>query len=180
MDTIERFCGATRMTDPCTLADMIMGNQAVSMHGPEHHYLVPAVLLACYSNAAGEEPERKREMLALARTRAEKVPGGFCGTHGSCGAALGAGIAVSIISGATPLSDREWRMSNRVTALALADIAEHGGPRCCKRDTFLALLAAVPFINKHFSVDLPRNLSVVCRFSSMNRECRVRECPFFA
>jgi hypothetical protein len=177
-DYIESACGSTLLTDPLRLADLLMDNPSIAMHGPEHHYLVPAVLLACFYNHRGD-PARKREKLARARSRAGEVPGGFCGTHGGCGAALGAGIFISLITEATPLSREEWRLSNTMTAKALQTIADRGGPRCCKRDSFIAIIEAVDFLEKNFDVSLPADLSVVCRFSRMNRECRLRECDFF-
>ena len=36
--------------------------------------------------------------------RATDIKGGFCGFYGNCGAAVGTGIYVSIITGATPLT----------------------------------------------------------------------------
>lgn len=65
--------------------------------------IYPAVWCALHGN------DRKAEQLATARKRAEDVKGG-------CGAAMGAGIACSIITGATPLARDEWRLSNLMTA----------------------------------------------------------------
>jgi hypothetical protein len=116
-----------------------MKNPQIKMHGPEHHFLVPAVLFTAYQNQTGEKDGR-RSKLEIIRNRAELVKGGFCGTHGTCGAAIGAGIFCSVITDTTPLSTDTWRLSNKITAHCLISIAEHGGPRCCKRDTFISIL----------------------------------------
>ena len=42
--------GASEELDPVSLALRLMRHPAIKMHGPEHHFLVPAVLLACYYN----------------------------------------------------------------------------------------------------------------------------------
>jgi hypothetical protein len=44
------------------------------MHGPEHHFLVPASLITAYCNHRGE-PGRKGELLARARERASRSRG---------------------------------------------------------------------------------------------------------
>ena len=103
----------------------------------------------------------------------------MCGTHGSCAAAIGAGIFVSLIMGATPLSKEEWRLSNLATAECLRSIAEHGGPRCCKRNTFLAIIGAARFLASNFGISLPVGERVICEFNGMNAECIGKACPFF-
>jgi hypothetical protein len=52
-DAIEQYCTKTTETDPIRIAITLMQNQVVNMHGPEHHFLVPAVLLAAYCNVTG-------------------------------------------------------------------------------------------------------------------------------
>ena len=177
-DAIEQYCAATGEKDPVKMAVTLMLNPAVSMHGPEHHFLVPAVLIAAYCNTAGE-PAKKAKLISSARERAGMIKGGACGFLGDCGAAVGTGIFVSLITGATPLSYLEWQQANLVTARSLETIARHGGPRCCKRNTFLAIQGAVAFVREQFHVDIPADPAVTCIFSEMNRECRTTECPFY-
>ncbi len=177
-DLIERFCASTTATDALEMAVTLMNHPAVNMHGPEHHFLVPAVLLTAYYNRLGGE--EKIVKIQQARKRAENIKGGFCGFYGNCGAGVGTGIFISLITGATPLSKREWQLSNRMTAECLLSIAEHGGPRCCKRDTYLALLSARDFLKANFAIDLEMASSIRCQFSAINRECLQHECPFFA
>jgi hypothetical protein len=164
--------------EPVSLAMRLMSHPAIKMHGPEHHFLVPAVLLACYYDHLGR-PDEKAAKIREARRRAEQVLGGFCGTHGACGAAVGTGVAISLITEATPLSGEEWRLSNRLTARTLAVIAEHGGPRCCKRDTMLALQEAVACLGEELGVQLPVATKVRCSFFHRNRECLRQGCPYF-
>ena len=176
-DLIEKVCAMTEEEDPVKLAIRLMRSPAIKMHGPEHHFLVPAVLLATYCNAAGEKGE-KGNRIREARKRAENVPGGFCGFYGDCGAAVGTGIFVSVATGATPLSRKEWRLANLMTAGSLLAIALHGGPRCCKRNTFLAIGEAVAFARRELGVKLPAGRRPACTFSRLNRECLGQECPF--
>ena len=97
---------------------------------------------------------REGEKIAKARQRAEHVLGGFCGFYGNCGAAVGTGIFMSLITDATPLSHEEWRLSNLMTARSLLTIAHAGGPRCCKRNSFLAIAEAVRFAQERFGVEM--------------------------
>jgi hypothetical protein len=174
---IERVCAQAETTDPWRLADGLMQSPLVKMHGPEHHFLVPAVLLTAAAEAAGRADE-KPDLLAKARRRAEQVLGGFCGTHGACGAALGVGIAVAVWTGSTPLKVREWQLSNLATAAALTDIANQGGPRCCKRDTWLALAAAAAFFRTELGVTLAGPDTVVCPWHKLEGTCQGDTCPF--
>jgi len=176
-DYISAFCCISNSTNPVEIADQIMGNPKIKLHGPEHHFLVPAVLLTAYYNKTGK-PEMIREKLRIARQRAKVVLGGFCGFYGTCGAAIGTGIFMSVMSGATPLSKEEWTLSNRITAACLYEIANIGGPRCCKRVTYLALGKAVEFIEEHLDVILDPT-EVTCSWYKRNKECISNECPFF-
>lgn len=179
-DLIQRVCSATESREPVALALSLMRDPRIKMHGPEHHFLVPAVLLAAWSNAIGQSGETRATWVSKARSRAEEVKGGSCGFNGACGAGIGAGISVSVGLGATPLSVAEWRKANLVTAECLRSIALNGGPRCCKRDTFLALERARAFLKEGIGVTLPVEESPRCEFSSLNRECIGQDCPYHA
>ncbi|MCD4739177.1 MAG: SAM-dependent methyltransferase [Anaerolineae bacterium] len=178
-ELIEQTCQETQLTDPLNLAVALMKHPNVKMHGPEHHFLVPAVLLTAFYNQQGQ-PEMKAEKLRLARERAQVVKGGFCGYWGSCGAGIGNGIFMSLVTGATPVSRQEWRVSNLLTAASLCCIAEHGGPRCCKRNTFLAIITAVEFLKQELEIELEMRPDIECEFSHLNRECLQGRCPFYS
>jgi|AMWB02.1.fsa_nt_gi hypothetical protein len=176
---IELYCSNTDGDSPAALAMALMKNPAVKMHGPEHHFLVPAVLIAAYCNGNHAVNMDARENVREARKRAEEVKGGFCGFQGACGAAIGAGIFMSIVSGATPLSDRERMLSNLITAECLRAIAEKGGPRCCKRESFTAIITSVEFVRRELGVSLPVDPIPPCVFTAMNRECIRGRCSFY-
>jgi hypothetical protein len=146
------------------------------MHGPEHHFLVPAALVAAYSNVRGETEARGRRV-AEVRRRSEPVAGGFCGLQGACGAGIGAGTFVSVVTGATPLTGERRGLANLATSRALTLVAATEGPRCCKRDSWLSLLSAVRFAREHLDTDMPAR-GPRCTFRDRNRECIARDCPF--
>jgi hypothetical protein len=174
---IEQQCLTSDATNPIQLAVELMRHPCVAMHGPEHHFLVPAVLLTTYFNLK-QQADKKRRKVQEARRRAGSVVGGSCGFHGACGAAIGVGIFVSLVTEATPMSSEEWRLSNTATAEALTRIADGGGPRCCKRNTFLALESAVDFSSAHLGQVLPIG-QVSCGFFRLNRECHGADCEYF-
>lgn len=177
-DVIELACIGSDSRDPVSLAETLMKHPAMNMHGPEHHFLVPAVLLAAYAEAKKLSKEEKAALLRKARQRSEDVKGGFCGLHGACGAGIGTGIFVSLITSATPLSTSERGLSNRMTAESLLEIARTGGARCCKRDSLLAIFTAVKFLETAFGILLPARKELRCAFSQVNRECLESDCPF--
>lgn len=176
-ESVTEEARRTRSRNPAAIAEAMMRNKFIHMHGPEHHYLVAAALLAACRNSGGEIDLEKA--LAGARQRAGKVPGGICGLWGCCGAGVGAGIFLSLATGATPLSEKEWRLANQMTSAALEAIARHGGPRCCKRDAFLAVLTAVDFVRDRLGVEMEKPEALECSFYPNNPSCKGRQCPFF-
>ena len=173
---IQQQCLTSQATDAIRLAAELMRHPGVAMHGPEHHFLVPAVLLTAYYNLR-QQSDMKTRKVQEARGRAQSIVGGSCGFHGACGAAIGVGIFVSLVTEATPTSSEEWRLCNTATAEALSRIAARGGPRCCKRNTFLALESAAEFSAAHLGQALPLE-RVVCSFSALNRECQGAGCEY--
>ena len=145
------------------------------MHGPEHHVMVGAALLTAYRNAGGDIDLEKAlgEMIS----RGKNVPGGACGFWGACGAGISSGMFVSIISSSTPLTIEPFALSHKMTAASLEAIGEVGGPRCCKRDSFLSILTAIDFVEEHFGIRMDRP-EVVCGYSAQNNQCIGKRCPF--
>lgn len=178
-DLIERYCRNTDATSPLSMALTLMNNPLLKIHGPEHHFLVPAVLLASFYNLITAKAGEVAEKLGQARKRAEVVTGGFCGYWGACGAAVGAGIFVSLITGATPLSDNERKLANKITSDCLRVISENGGPRCCKRESLSAIITTIGFVAQEFGVTIPWELPKACPFTTFNRECMRNSCRFY-
>lgn len=175
--SITQFVSKTSSRDPVFIATELMKVPYINMHGPEHHYLVAASLLAAYRNAGGEIDLEKA--LGVIRERAKSVPGGICGMWGSCGAAIATGIFVSVITGSTPLSTVEWSLANQMTSKSLATISSHGGPRCCKRNTYLAISEAVKYAKNSFAVTMELPEKIQCQFFHRNKECRQNKCIYF-
>ncbi len=176
MDTIFGLCFHERSCDPIAILEKMMDMPFCHMHGPEHHVMVGAALLTAYKNAGGELnlAQALREMYS----RGKAVPGGACGFWGACGAGVSAGQFFAIAVNSTPLTVRSWGLSNRMTAKALECIGQHGGPRCCKRDSYLAILSAIDFTAEHLGVQMKKT-HPVCTRSKLNAQCRGRQCPFF-
>ncbi|MDU9376937.1 hypothetical protein McpSp1_15780 [Methanocorpusculaceae archaeon Sp1] len=177
ISAIRSICLETQSKNPFTVATAMMHSPSVHMHGPEHHILVGAALLAAYRNAGGDVCLQTAldEMVR----RGSMVPGGFCGLAGSCGAALSAGMFYSIATKTNPLSTASWSRANQLTAACLDAIGKAGGPRCCKRDSFLALGVTVPFVLQHLEIAMEMPDVLRCEFFSRNRECLKERCRYF-
>lgn len=174
---IRRRCLEAKDTDPIALAEKLMEEPTVHMHGPEHHVLVGAALLTAYHNVTGK-PGLEANLEKMVQ-RGKQVPGGACGFFGCCGAAVSAGIFGAIVLESTPLSAEAWGKANLLTSQCLANEAKVGGPRCCKRNTYLSILTAVKFLREQLGVELPIPSRTVCRFHHKCRECLETRCPFF-
>ena len=75
VDLIGTYCLNSKSVNPLEMAIEIMQSEKIKMHGPEHHFLVPAVLISAYCNAINDDS--KPVKLGIARKRAEKIPGGL-------------------------------------------------------------------------------------------------------
>ena len=169
-------CLAGKKTDPLALARAIMNDPTISMHGPEHHLLDGACLLTALHNA-GLVFDLGNALDELAR-RSRKMPGATCGQWGVCGAAASVGAALSVLRGIGPLSDSPYYKDNMHCVSAILNrIADVGGPRCCKRNAFIALETAADFLRETYGIDLPCT-PVPCAFSHANAQCIGERCPY--
>jgi hypothetical protein len=171
---VRRLLAAATSPDPGAILEQVMAFPGLPMHGPEHHAIVPGVIVAAARNAGAAVPEGDLES-ALAR--GAKIPGGWCGYYGACGAAVGVGIAVSTLSKATPLTGKERSLALGATSLALARMVDDQ-PRCCKRASRLAVEAAVEYLREHLDIDLPAGERARCASPDRNAQCAGPACPF--
>lgn len=162
--------------DPLVVFEKLISLPFCHMHGPEHHILVGSALLVAYKNAGGSLDLEKA--LWEMQTRGRNVPGGICGFWGSCGAGISAGIFISIVTGATPLAEKEWGLANLMTAQVLRAVGEIGGPRCCKRNGYTAIREAVSFVKEQLGVTMESH-GVLCRHYEKNNQCIAGRCPYF-
>lgn len=173
LQNIESLLISSTESDPVILARRIFELPRLNLHGPEYHSIVPAVLIAAFQNQTGK---RCVEDISEAIRRGKSIQGGSCGLHGNCGAGVGAGIAVSIIEDATPMTGQPRSDANRATAMALLAISEHVGPRCCKRDAITSIksfIKSTPYFPDQ--LDTP----YICGQFNRNRSCIGSSCPFF-
>ena len=175
LDSILAVCRESDSRDPVAILRRMMALPFCHMHGPEHHVMVGAALLTAYKNAGGELDLEKA--LAEMLERGKRVPGGACGYWGACGAGISSGMFVSIVSGSTPLTVEPFALSQRMTARSLDAIGQIGGPRCCKRDSYLSIREAVDFAAEHFGVQMEKP-DVVCTHTGQNNQCIGKRCPF--
>ena len=175
VDAIIGSCLKESSKDPVKIVKRLMDQPFCHMHGPEHHIMVGAALLTAYKNAGGDI--ELHQALTEMMNRGKSVPGGACGFWGACGAGISSGMFVSIISKSTPLAVEPFALSHLMTSKALEQIGMVGGPRCCKRDSFLSILAAVDFVEQHFQISMEKS-DVVCGYSTQNNQCIGARCPF--
>lgn len=177
LDSVIGYCLKDSSRNPVEILEHLLDMPFCHMHGPEHHTLVGVALLTAYHNAGGSVDllPGLKEMVS----RGRKVPGGACGFWGSCGAAISTGMFLSILSGATPLTQASWGQANLMTAKSLQKIGEVGGPRCCKRNSYLSLQAAADYLKEIKGITLEMT-PIRCSRSQQNNQCIGQRCPFFS
>jgi hypothetical protein len=181
-EMITSICRKTKKKEAINIAYELMTNKWVKMHGAEHPYLVVAVLLAAYKNRGYGAMTANWSFtanLAEAKNRVMKIPPGPCGYWGCCGEAIAAGIFASLVLKTAPMSVGERGTANSITAKVLEQISVYGGPRCSKRDAFIALLTTSEFTKEYWHMPLTDFESVECLFYGRNPDCIKGRCPFY-
>ena len=177
---IEQICEKSKIKDPFVLADKILSHPKFKMYGPEHHVLSPAVILTSLRNNGIKKPNGQEitfNDIKEAIRRASKIPGGWCGFYGSCGAGMGSGVAISIFTGATPSKNTPRTLANEMTSRALEKIADNL-EHCCKRSVKLSICETLDFLKDKFSINLDYTPSR-CKFSNANDKCEKIKCPIY-
>ena len=175
LDILRDTLNKSTSADPVEILEKVMAHPAVPMHGPEHHAMVPGIIVAAVKNAGYPVPEGAVEK---AIERGSKVPGGWCGFYGACGAAIGVGTAVSVLTGATPLTGNTRALANEATAFALKKMID-GGARCCKRASRKALESAVDFLKTRMGINLKTHKQTKCQYIKRNKECINEACAYY-
>lgn len=176
-ELIKKICLEMEGINPIANALRLMKEADNNMHGPEHHILDGASFLVAMHNAGVtfDLEEALNEMIV----RGSKMPGATCGQWGVCGSASSLGAALSIIHKTGPLSNNSYYQDNlRLTSKILGQIAEIGGPRCCKRNAYIALLCAIDFVEENYDIHLEK-MPITCSYYDKNSQCLKEVCPFY-
>ena len=176
-DTVQRMehlCRLSATTDAMALFTSIRSHPSMPVHGPQYHALVPGVLLACLRQAGQVVSD---EQLHAAIRRGGAVSGGSCGFWGVCGAAIGVGIAFSVLLEATPLKATVRQEVQKIVQQVLAEIAAFPAARCCQRDGWIALRTGMRIAAERWSLHVPEVAPFVCTQKAHNKECLGLECP---
>jgi len=177
---MKKFCEMTNLKDPFLIADLLMKHPNFKMYGPEHHILTPLAILTALKNNEYRKPngeEISSKDLTEAIVRASKIPGGWCGFYGSCGAGMGSGVAISILTAATPSRSEPRTLANLMTAKSLIKIADNL-EHCCKRSLKISITETLQFLKENLKIDL-KYTPKRCEFSVVNDKCEKGKCPFF-
>ena len=175
VEVLRQILATIKSKNPAEIIEQVMAHPSVPMHGPEHHAIVPAAIIKAAKNAGYPVPEGAIEK---AIERAIKVPGGWCGLYGDCGAGVGVGIAVSVLTNATPLTGKERGLAIGGTAYGLAKLV-NDQPRCCKRASRIAVDAAVDYLDEKLDIKLEKSKGTKCTYTLRNQQCAKQECPYY-
>lgn len=165
-------------TDPVAIATSVMQMPFVRLLGPEHHFLDGACFLKAFQNAGGKIDIHVA--LEQMEQRSALMPDAMCAYWSICGANASLGAALSILRGTTPSTcSEDYEDNMRFTAMLQAKIARLGGPSCCKRNAFLALVAATVFANDRYGVQMETSFPS-CPYIDEPTFCIREKCPFYS
>jgi MoaA/NifB/PqqE/SkfB family radical SAM enzyme/SAM-dependent methyltransferase len=176
LKVIQHVCTATSETDMIRLFIRIRQHPSMPVNGPEHYAMVPGIILSTYRNLGGDIPI---SIIETGIRRGSSVAGGYCAFMGVCGAAVGIGIAFSLILEATPLTPKRRQIVQSATQSVLSEISSLKAARCCQRDSWLAMTKAVTLSKRYLPIPLEANLQMNCEQQHRNRECMGAACPLY-
>lgn len=174
-DEVIKLCLSEKSKNPIKIFNRLANLPCFGMMGVFHHILVGSALLTAYKNC-GKNIDLKKSLIEL-QNRAEKVPPMSCVKNGACGAAISAGIFISIAKDVALESNEFFGLANGMTAKVLKKIKNTGGPRCCKRHSYFALLEGAKYSNKHLGTKM-KTSKIKCKRSVENKLCIKNRCPF--
>jgi hypothetical protein len=175
LQVIKNVCLHNQQADLVALMQTIRSHAHFGIHGPEHHSMVPAVILTALRNSGQLIAD---EQIVTAIERGQTIGGGSCAFLGACGAAIGVGIAASVVLKANPYDGDKRQIVQRVTQTVLGRIASYNAPRCCQRDSWLALKEASMLMQQHTGKSLAAN-PFACEQFMQNKECIHEQCPLW-
>ncbi|MCU0284811.1 MAG: DUF5714 domain-containing protein [Acidobacteria bacterium] len=176
-EMIERVCLETRLRNPREIAELIMRHPAFKNHGVEHHLLVAPVILVALANVNNSSVGKAKIQSALKRLA--DIPIGVCGSRGDCGACVGAGAAMAIISGMYNQGIMGRGRALKATGAALLQVAEMGGIRCCKQSVYAALETCCRMLQEELNISLEMENKIKCAFSLKIADCKKEACPYY-
>jgi len=173
---IEHICATSKERDMLKLFQQIREHPSIPKHGPEHHAMVPAIIVTAYKNSGGKVSENA---LKTAISRGSSVMGGACGFLGICGAASGVGIGFAILLESSPVAKKARSSAQKVTYAVLGKIAEYEAARCCHREVWTALNIASSLSETFLHVKLLAQMETKCDQKRFNQYCYGKACPIF-
>ncbi len=174
LNVMEHLCEESTETDMLEILARLRKHPSIPVHGPEHHALMPAIIVTAYRNCGGKIED---DLIATAIRRGHQIIGGSCAFTGICGSASGVGIAFSLLLQANPVKAEQRQIVQQITQQVLADIAELKAARCCQRDCWLGLKKAAELSNEYLPIPLQADAVIGCYQRQQNKECIGMDCP---
>lgn len=176
VEVVKHVCTHTGATDMIDLMNQLRSHPSFPLHGPEHHFAVPGVITAVYRNLGGDIQDSD---ITTAIDRGRGVPGGVCAFWGTCGAAIGAGIALGVILKSTPLKPKARQIVQQVAEAIIHDLNRIEAARCCQREVWTTFKTVARLSKTFLPLPLKAQGDVQCRQQGKNRECIRDACPYF-
>lgn len=176
LNQIKEICVNSTSSDPFVIMNDIFDSDLLRFHDFKHHAAVGCALIAAHRNS-GFELDISPLLDEMVK-RGRKVPPGSCGLMGNCGAAVSIGTFYSVMTGTTPYSEKTWSDANLATAQSLIEMAIVGGPRCCKRNSMIALRVGTRIAIEKLGSQMVLG-EMHCDKSEKNKECIKERCPFY-
>jgi hypothetical protein len=176
LEILDKVVSATDSNSPTDIFELVMADPEVPINGSIHGALVAVTILTAVKNLGHQLPETA---MAEALERASHIPESCGGLFGLSASAIGAGIAVSIVTGASSLTTKSRSFARTAVSYAASYMMDNQ-PRCAIRESRIAVMETANFLRDFMNIELPRSKKIRCVSMIRNYDCSEDACPFFS
>ena len=172
----------TTLTDPATIAELMMGLPQLGMLDCDHAFIAAAAFMAALKNSPyGAKITESDVNEALDRAASQIVKGCSGSQTGVCGILPAIGSCFSLFLGLQFGSDREQQITMDAVTKVSQTLTDLTGPVCCKAYVRVSLGVAATLFGERFGIQLPQSPSAaLCRSSDKHPYgCREEKCPYY-
>lgn len=149
--------------------------------GCKHYYVAALSVCTAYKNIGGDVGDFEHTLEQIIDITS-MLPHSMCRFGEICGIPHAIGVSSKVTDILPRNNEVNKQMANKLTAFCIEKMFNPeytGNQECCKRNTYICILASTVFINQNYWVDMTLPAKIVCKYSKENPLCNKDKCRFY-
>jgi hypothetical protein len=178
---IAAMARTTTLTDPATIAELMMGLPQLGMLDCDHAFIAAGAFMAALKNSPYGARIMDSEVSEAQDRTARQIVKESCSQTGVCCIIPAIGACFSLFLGVRFGSDREQQIAMAAVTKVSQALTDLTGPVCCKAYVRASLGVAATLFAERFGILLPASPSAdLCRSSDKHPYgCCSEKCPYY-